>query len=174
MVLGKKDIETEIKLNNETIENVSEFVYLGSLLTWDNDCTKEIKRRIALAKGVMTGLNNIWNSKQISNITKLNVLRTCVFSTILYTCETQTIKKLDQQKILSFEMYCYRRILHINWTMKVTNVKIRERLGVKKDLMQSIMKKKLSIFGHICRMDDNRKIKSDAGHYVRKKSKRKT
>ena len=95
--------------------------YLGSLLTWNNDCTKDIKARIAKAKGVMAGLNSIWNSKQISYKTKLNVLKTCVFSTALYACEAWTIKKTDHDKILAFEMYCYRRILHLNWTMKVTN-----------------------------------------------------
>src|SRR6218665_3383754 len=72
---------------------VKEFVYLDSLLTWNNDCTKEIKRRMAKAKGVMAGLNTIWNSKQISYKSKLNVLKTCVFSTALNACETWTIKK---------------------------------------------------------------------------------
>lgn len=160
MIFGKKTIDREIKVQEELIENVTEFVYLGSLLTWDNDCTKEIKARIAKAKGVMAGLNNIWNSKQISYKTKLNVLRTCVFSTALYACETWTIKKVDREKILAFEMYCYRRMLHLNWKMKVTNKEIRSKLNIKEDLMQRVMGRKLGLFGHICRMDDDRKIKN--------------
>src|SRR6218665_1154979 len=96
----------EIKVKDEVIENVKEFVYLRSLLTWNNDCTEEMKRRIAKARGVMAGLNTIWNSKQISYKTKLNVLKTCVFSTALYACEAWTIKKTDKEKILAFEMYC--------------------------------------------------------------------
>src|SRR3984885_2275760 len=68
-------------------------------------------------------------------------------------------QKNDRNKILAFEMYCYRRILHLNWTMKITNREVRNRLNVKKDLMQAVMKRKLGLFGHICRMEDNRKIK---------------
>src|SRR6218665_3061701 len=99
----------EIKVGDQKVENVKEFVYLGSLLTWDNDCTKEIKRWIAKAKGVIAGFNNIWKSKQISHKTKLNILKTCVFSTALYACEAWRLKKTDRDKILAFEMYCYRR-----------------------------------------------------------------
>src|SRR6218665_423100 len=124
----------------------------------------------------MAGLNTIWNSKQISFKTKLNVLKTCVFSTALYACETWTIKKTDKDKILAcetwtikktdkdkilaFEMYCYRRMLHLNWTMKVTNMEVRKRLNIKTDLMQTIMKRKFGLFEHICRMENSRKIKS--------------
>ena len=101
--------------------------------------TKEIKRRpflfrVAMAKGVMAGLNTIWNSKQISYRTKLNVLKTCVFSFVC--CETWTFKKSDREKVLAFEMYCYRRILHLNWTMKVTNREVQRRLNTKLDLIQ--------------------------------------
>ena len=77
MVFGEATTDMEIKVQDEVIENVKE---LGSLLTWNNDCTKEIKRT-AKAKGVMAGLNTIWNSKRISYKAKLNVLKTCVFST---------------------------------------------------------------------------------------------
>src|SRR6218665_2257008 len=97
MAFGEETTDMEIKVQDEVIEGVKEFVYLGSLLTWNNDCTKEINRRTAKAKGVMAGLNTIWNSKQISYKTKLNVLKTCVFSTALYACETWTIKKTDKQ-----------------------------------------------------------------------------
>src|SRR6218665_1362721 len=83
MVFGEKTTDMEIKVQDDVIKDVKEFVYFGNLLTWNNDCTKEIKRRTAKAKGVMSGLNTIWNSKQISYKTKLNVLKTCVFSTAL-------------------------------------------------------------------------------------------
>lgn len=160
MVFGREDIENEITLGNEKIENVKEFVYLGSLLTWDNDCGKDIRARIAKGKGVLAGFNNIWRSKEISNKTKLNILRSCVFSTALYASESWTLKKVDRAKILAFEMYCYRRLLHISWTQKITNLEIRKRLGLKEDLVQAIMRRKLQLFGHICRMDNCRKIKS--------------
>src|SRR6218665_240367 len=71
------------------------------------------------------------------------------------------LKKTDKDKSLAFEMYCYRRMLHLNWTMKVTNKEVRKRLNIRTDLMQTIMKRKLGLFGHnICRMENSRKIKS--------------
>src|SRR6218665_3044598 len=87
MVFGREEMANEIKIEDQKDENVKEFVCLGSLLTRDNDCTKEIKRKIAKVKGVMAGFNNLWKSKQIIHKNKLNILKTCVFSTALYTCE---------------------------------------------------------------------------------------
>ncbi len=77
MVFGQEDIEEELEIRGRSIENVMEFMYLGSLLTWDNDCNKEIKRRIARATGVMAGFKTIWNSKHISTETKISIIRTC-------------------------------------------------------------------------------------------------
>ena len=111
MLFDSEDIENKIIIGNETIENVKEFVYLGSVFTWDNDCQRDIRARIAKAKGVMAGFNNLWKSKQISYSTKLTIVKTCVFSVALYAFETLTMKKADEEKILAFEMYCCRRIL---------------------------------------------------------------
>ena len=70
------------------------------------------------------------------------------------------LKKIDKDKILAFEMYCYRRILRLRWTQKVTNTEVRVRLGIGEDLFQAVMRRKLNLFGHICRMSSDRKIKS--------------
>ncbi len=113
-----------MEIRGRSIENVTEFVYLGSLLTWDNDCNKEIKRRIARASGVMVGFKTIWNSKHISTKTKISIIRTCVMSVLLYACETWTLRKKDKGLLLAFEMKCYRRILHIHWHLKITNVEV--------------------------------------------------
>lgn len=78
----------------------------------------------------------------------------------MYACETWTLKKEDKRRILAFEMYCYRRILQINWTQKITNIEVRRRLNSRTDMIQTIMKRKLTLFGHICRMGDDRKLKS--------------
>ena len=99
MVFGKEKIKREIQFGDEIIENVKEFTYLGSMLTWDNDHTREIKLRIDKAKAVM---------KEIKPSTKIRLLKTCVFSVALYASETWTLKKTDRDKILAFEMYCYR------------------------------------------------------------------
>jgi hypothetical protein len=100
-------------INNTRIKNVTEFVYLGSLLNWDNDCSKEIKRRIARATGV-AGLEKMWTSMHISTRTKLSIIKSCVMSVLLYACETWTLKKRDIDSLMAFEMKYYRRILHIH------------------------------------------------------------
>ena len=160
MVFGKEEIDKAVEIDSKRIKNVKEFVYLGSLLTWDNDCSKDIRARIGKAKGAMAGLNKIWKSKQITFLTKMKLLKSCVFSTALYACETWTYKKKDISMILAFEMYCYRWILHLNWTQKVTNVEVRKRLHVTEDLMQAAIRRKLNMFGHICRMNNERKMRS--------------
>ena len=146
-------------MNGEILENVEEFTYLGSLLTWDNDCGKEIGRRIAKAAGAMAGFGNIWRSREISIQTKTEIIKTCIFSILLYACETWTLRKHDMNKLLAFEMRCYRRILHIRWQQKITNKEVRERVGNTKNIKQLIMERKLNFFGHVCRMSNNRLIK---------------
>src|SRR6218665_1844816 len=94
MVFGEESTDVEIKVQDEVIEGVKEFVYLGSLLTWNNDCTKEIKRRTAKAKGVMAGLNTIWNSKQISYKTKLNVLKHAYLAQLCMLVRHGQLKRL--------------------------------------------------------------------------------
>jgi Domain of unknown function (DUF6451) len=120
------------------VKNVTEFEYLGSLITWDNDGTIEIKRRIGKATGVMAGFRNIWKSKNINSATKLEILKTCVFSVLLYACETWSLKKKDKDLLMAFEMRCYRRILHIRWQHKITNEKVRRRTRKKQNIVQTV------------------------------------
>jgi len=96
----------------------------------------------------------------ISLPTKLSIIRSCVMSVLLYACDTWTIGKRDIYSLMAFEMKCYRRILSIHWQQKIMNVEIRQRLDIQKNLMQLIMERKLKLFGHICRMDDNRLVKN--------------
>jgi hypothetical protein len=160
MVTGRADIEQQVEVGGNRIENVQEFVYLGSLLTSDNDCSKEIHRRIARATGVMAEFKNIWRSKNISVRTKLDIIRTCVLSVLLYACETWTLRKRDKDRLLAFEMRCYRRILHVRWQQKITNEEIRRRINNTKNIVQLVIERKLSFFGHICRMEDKRLVKN--------------
>jgi hypothetical protein len=159
MVFGDRNIENELQVAGETIENVEKFEYLGSLLTWDNNCSDEIKRRIGKATGAMASLKHIWNSKKLKVDNKLKVLTTCVFSVLLYASETWTLKETDKKKLLAFEMKCYRRILRINWKDMIRNDDIREQISKEETIIDIIKKRKLRLFGHICRMDDNRLIK---------------
>jgi hypothetical protein len=160
MVFGESSLAQPLKVENNEIENVSEFVYLGSLLTWDNDCSAEIKRRIAKAMGAMAGLRTIWKSKHITLQLKMKLLKVCVFSILLYACESWTLKKSDKDRLLAFEMKCYRWILHIRWQQKISNEKIRRQLEATRNVYQTVIERKLKLFGHICRMGDDRLVKT--------------
>jgi len=108
--------------------------------------------------GVLGGFNKVWSSRVISLEVKLNILRTCVFSTLLYAAETWTIKKRTKTAT-EFEMKCYRRILRIRWQQKITNIEVRRRMKVTTNVMQEVIKRKMTMFGHICRMSQDRRIK---------------
>jgi len=159
MVFGDKNIDKQMKIKDENVENVEEFEYLGSLLTWDNNCSKEIKRRINKATGVMASLKHMWNTKKLKVKSKLKLLNTCVFSILLYASETWTFKESDKKKSLAFEMRCYRRILRIHWKDMVRNINIRNQIAAHEAIIDIIKKRKLRLFGHICRMDNTRFLK---------------
>lgn len=159
MTFGRRESTKVVEVDGESLENVEEFVYLGSLLTWDNDCGKEIKRRIAKAAGAMAGFGSIWRSREISIQTKIKIIKTCIFSVLLYACETWTLRKHDKDKLLAFEMRCYRRTLRIRWQQKITNKEVRKRVKNTRNIIQQIMERKLNFFGHVCRMNNNRLVK---------------
>ena len=159
MVFGEKDNSQEIKISEETIENVNKFEYLGSLLTWDNNCTEDIKRRISKATGALASLKHIISNGKIKVESKIEILITTVFSVLLYASETWTLKESDKKKLLAFEMRCYRQILKIKWTDKISNEAIRKMISRKITIVDIIKKRKLQLFGHICRMDDSRLVK---------------
>jgi len=104
-------------------------------------------------------MGTIWKSKNITDELKLKVLRTCVFSVALHACETWTLEKIDRNRLRAFEMYCYRRMLRISWTAKERNENIRRKLRINENIIQTIAKRKLGVFGHIQRMDSSRKLK---------------
>lgn len=104
------------------LEFVSEFIYLGSLLTDRGGSEGEIRRRTQMAKTAMTKLKRIWQNRKVSNVTKMRLVRTLVFSIFLYGAESWTIKASERKKINAFEMCCWRRMLRIPWTVKRTNL----------------------------------------------------
>ena len=172
MVFGDRNIESRIHVVGDTIENVEKFEYLGSLLTWDNNCSEEIKRRIGKATGAFASLKHIWNSKKLKIENKLKILTTCVFSVLLYASETWTLKEADRKKLMAFEMKCYRRMLKINWRDMIRNDDIRKKILKDETIVDIIKKRKLRLFGHICRMDDSRLIKHMIFSNMEGKSKR--
>ena len=158
MVMGK-DTRADIRIDGENIEQVDQFVYLGSLITKDNNCSLEIKRRIGIAAGTYGSLNEIWKSTKISFQNKLKLLDSCVMSTLLYACEAWTLKKEDKRRLDAFEMRCYRRMLRVKWTERRTNESIRVQINRMKTITTRVLERKMSFFGHICRMKDDRLIK---------------
>ena len=134
MVFGERNVDDRIQVAGETIENVEKFEYLGSLLTWDNNCSEEIKRRIGKATGVLASLKHIWNSRKLKIDNKLKVLTTCVFSVLLYASKTWTLKEIDKKKLLAFEIKCYRRILRISWRDMMKNEDIRKKISREREL----------------------------------------
>ena len=105
---------------------------MGSLLTWNYDCSREIKRRIARATGAMAGLKKIRKSllPVHKHTDKLSIIRSYVMNVLLYACETWTPKKRDNDSLMAFEMKCFRRIIHIHWQHKIKNLQIRRRLHI--------------------------------------------
>ena len=107
----------------------------------------------------MSSLKHIWRTKKLKVKSKLKLLKTCVFSVLLYASETWTLTESDKKKLLAFEMKCYRRILGIQWKDMVCNIDIRNKIAAHTTKVDNIKTRKLRLFGHICRMADNRFIK---------------
>ena len=121
MVFGEKNLAKKIVVDGIQLENVENFTYLGSNMTYDLDGRKEVLVRIAKASAALKAMDKIWKSKAIKLKTKLSVLKTCVFSSMLYGCEAWVITKYIEGRILAFERKCYRKIMRIGWTQKVSN-----------------------------------------------------
>ena len=99
------------EIDGETVETVSDFIFLGSKITADGDCSHEIKRRLLLGRKIMTNLDNMLKSRDISLPTKVRLVKAVVFPVVMYKCESWTIKKAEHQSIDAFELWCWRRLL---------------------------------------------------------------
>ena len=140
----------EITLEGETIKIVKEFKYLGTLITDNHDDTKEIRRRIAIAKHAVVSLNKIWKDKSIGKRTKTRLLRSLVFPIATEASECWAMKENDRARIYSFEIWVYRRLLRVTRTDKRSNKSILEEIGEYKGLVNQI-DQKLQFIGHIMR-----------------------
>ena len=107
---------TSWQIYGETVETVSDFIFWGSKITADGDCSHEIKRRLLLGRKVMTNLDSIFNSRNITVSTKVLLVMAIVFPVVMYGCESWTIKKAECQRIDAFELWCWRRLLSFPWT----------------------------------------------------------
>ena len=142
--------KTAITIGEDTIENVEHFEYLGASFYGDGRSKNEIRRRIAIAKQKLNNMKRLWKGQSIE--TKMRVLQSCIFPVAIYGCEAWTPLQADIKRLIAFEMTCYRKLLQISWTQKITNEEVRARLNVTSShLFRHYKKQKLSYFGHIKR-----------------------
>ena len=112
---------TSWQMDGETLETVSDFIFLGSKITADGDCSHEIKRRLFLGRKVMTNLDSILKSRDITLPTKFRLVKAMVFPVVMYGCDSWTVKKAECQRIDAFELWCWRRLLRVPWTARRSN-----------------------------------------------------
>ena len=146
---------TSWELDRETVETVSDFIFWGSKITADGDCSHEIKRRLLLGRKVMTNLDSILKNRDITLPTKVRLVKVMVFPVVLYGCESWTTKKAEHRKIDAFELWCWRRLLTVPWTARRSNQSIVKEISPGCSLEGLMLKLKLQYFGHLMRRVDS-------------------
>ena len=117
------------QIDGETVETVTDFIFLGSKITADGDCSHEIKRRLLLRRKVMNNLDSILKSRDITLPTKVRLVKAMVFLVVIYGCESWTIKKAEHRRVDAFELWCWRRLLRVPWTAKRSNQSILKEIS---------------------------------------------
>ena len=141
---------TSWEIDGETVEKVSDFIFGGSKITADGDCSHEIKRCLLLGRKVMTNLDSIFKSRDITLPAKVCLVKVMVFPVVMYGCESWTltrVKKAERQRIDAFELWCWRRLLRVTWTARRSNQFILKEISLQYSLER--LKLKLQYFGHM-------------------------
>ena len=136
-------------------ETVADFIFLGSKITADGDCSREIKRRLLLGRKVMNNLDSILKSRYITLSTKVCLVKAMVFPVVMYGCESWIIKKAESRRIDAFELWCWRRLLRVPWTARRSNQSILKEISPGCSLEGLMLKLKLEYFGHLMRRVDS-------------------
>ena len=136
-------------------ETVSDFILGGSKITADGDCSHEIKRRLLLGRKVMTNLDSIFKSRDITLPTKVHLVKAMVFPVVMYGCESWTVKKAERRRIDAFELWCWRRLLRVPWTARRSNQSILKEISPGISLEGMMLKLKLQYFGHLMQRVDS-------------------
>ena len=134
---------TSWEIDEETVETVSDFNFLGSKITEDGDCSHEIKRLLLLGRKVMTNLDSVLKSRDITLSTKVHLVKVMVFSVVMYRCESWTIKKAEHRRVDAFELWCWRRLLRVPWTARRLNQSILKEISPEYSLEGLMQKLKL-------------------------------
>jgi len=146
---------TSWEIDEETVETVSDFIFGGSKITADGDCSHEIERRLLLGRKVMTNLDSILKSSNITLPTKVRLVKAMVFPVVMYGCESWTIKKAECRRIDDFELWCWRRFVRVLWTARRSNQSILKEICPGCSLEGVMLKLKLQYFGHLMRRADS-------------------
>ena len=133
----------------ETVETVADFIFLGSKITADGDCSHEIRRCLLLGRKVMTNLDSILKSRDITLPTKIHFVKAVFFPVVMYGCESWTVQKAECQRIDPFELWCWRRLLRVPWTARRCNQSILKEIIPGCSLEGLMLKLKLQYFGHL-------------------------
>ena len=137
------------------METVSDFIFLSSKITADGDCSHEIKRCLLFGRKIMTNLNSIFKSRDITLATNVCLVKAMVFPVVLYRCEGWTVKKAECRRIDAFELWCWRRLLRVPWTARRSNQSILKEIGPGYSLDGMMLKLKLQYFGYLMRRVDS-------------------
>ena len=137
------------------METVSDFIFLGSKITADGDCSHEIKRRLLLGRKVMSNLGSIFKSRDITLPTKVRLVKALVFPAVMYGCESGTVKKAERRRIDAFELWCWRKLLKVPWTARRSSQSILKEISPGISLEGMMLKLKLQYFGHLMRRVDS-------------------
>ena len=137
------------------METVRDFIFLGSKITADGDCSHEIKRHLLLGRKAMTNLDSILKNRDITLLTKVHIVKALVFPVVMYGCESWTIKKAECQRIDAFGLWCWRRLLRVPWNARRSNQSILKEINLGYSLEGLMLKLKLQYFGHLMRRTDS-------------------
>ena len=146
---------TSWQIDGETVETVADFVFWGSKITADGDCSHEIKRCLLLGRKVITNLDSILKRRDVTLPTKANLVKAMVIPVVMYGCESWTVKKAECQRIDAFELWCWRRLLRVPWTARRSNQSILNEISPGCSLEGLMLKLKLQYFGHLMRRVDS-------------------
>ena len=142
---------TSWERDGKTVETVSDFIFLGSKITADGDCSREIKRRLLLGRKVMTNLDSIFKRRDITLPTKAHLVKAMVFPLVMYGCESWMVKKAECWRIDAFELWCWRKLLRVPWTARRSNQSSLKEISSGYLLEGLMLKLKLQYFGHLMR-----------------------
>ena len=140
---------TSWEIDGETVETVSDFIFLGSKITADGNCSHEIKRHLLLGRKVMTNLDSIFKNRDITLPTKICLIKAMVFPVVMYGCESWTVKKAEYQRTDAFKLWCWRRLLRVPWTARRSNQSILKKISPEYSLEGLMLKLKIQYFGHL-------------------------